>query len=638
MPAARRLDVRALHDRRLAGELRRHRTSRNNVRTSSSDIASTSSPRSCATAANRSYRSPKPRIVRRSALSPSTPSLRATATTENRTSPISSSAFVGVVRLDRGRQLVDLLPERGERALRRTPLEPPAGRPPLHLRRARERRQRRGDVVLDRLLSAGLLGLEPLPVHEHLVGAAHLDLAEHVRVPMDQLLDQPLRHVVHVPPAVVGRDLRVERDLEQQIAELVADRVGVIGVDRLEQLVRLLEQVARERLVRLLRVPRAAARRTQPRLHADQVEETRSALAGRDGTFGNVGEALAHAEGPAGADGVAVSVDVLEMRMTWSVSSSKRPYFGLTSTAPPETCSTSQSLKTVAALASSSCCFTSSNDCTSFFTMRITCQPNCGLDGLRDLAGLQRDRGRPELRHVRGGHGRTQAAGVLLGGRVDGDLLREVQEVLLGGAGARDLRVDVVGLGLRLHEDVVHLHGRVAREVVLVLLAEIGLRRGVGGDGRLHRAEQQDPVRQVRQVGARQVVGLQLVVDRLLPEAVVQLRDRVRDLGVGHLDVVVLRVDRHEMLLDQVREREPRAGRLFGLVAVHGPARLLVEAREEAEDILLMRELRIRHVDAAQRRGGSRGAAARGEQRQAERERDGRDGTGSGTGSHEQRV
>ena len=338
-PAARRLDVRALHDRRLAGELRRHRTSRNNVRTSSSDIASTSSPRSFATAANRSYRSPKPRIVRRSALSPSTPSLRATATTENRTSPISSSAFSASSGLDRGRQLVDLLPERGERALRRAPLEPPAGRPALHLRRARQRRQRRGDVVLDRLLPAGLLGLQPLPVHEHLVGAAHLDLAEHVRVPVDQLLDQPLRHVVHVPPAVVGRDLRVERDLEQQIAELVADRVGVLGVDRLEQLVRLFEQVARERLVRLLRVPRTAARRTQPRLHADQVEETRSALAGRDGTFGNVGEALAHAEGPAGADGVAVSVDVLEMRRKpGRVSSSKRPYFGLTSTTPPDAC------------------------------------------------------------------------------------------------------------------------------------------------------------------------------------------------------------------------------------------------------------------------------------------------------------
>ncbi len=111
-------------------------------------------------------------------------------------------------------------------------------------------------------------------------------------------------------------------------------------------------------------------------------------------------------------------------------------------------------------------------------------------------------------------------------------------------------------------------------------------------------------MREVRQVGARQVVGLQLVVDRLLPEAVVQLRDRLRDLGVGHLDVVVLRVDRHEMLLDQVREREPSAGGLLGLVAVRGPARLLVQAGQEAEDVLFVRELRVGHIDAAERRGG----------------------------------
>ncbi len=154
---------------------------------------------------------------------------------------------------------------------------------------------------------------------------------------MDQLLDQPLRDVVHVPPALVCRDLGVERDLEQQIAELVTDRVGVLGVDRLEELVRLLEQMASERLVRLLRVPRTAARRAQTRLHTDQVEESGTALAGRDGAFGNVGGALAHADGPEGADGVAVSVDVLEMRRTCNVSSSKRPYFGLMSTAPPDT-------------------------------------------------------------------------------------------------------------------------------------------------------------------------------------------------------------------------------------------------------------------------------------------------------------
>ena len=170
------------------------------------------------------------------------------------------------------------------------------------------------------LCAALLLGLELLPVHEHLVGAAHLDLAEHVRVAVDQLLDQPLRDVVDVPPPVVGGDLRVERDLEQQVAQLVADRVGVVGVDRLEQLVGLLEQMARERLMRLLGVPRAAAGRAEARLHPDQIEEALPALAGRNRTVGDVGEALAHAEGlaeaPAGSAADGVPVAVLEMCRT----------------------------------------------------------------------------------------------------------------------------------------------------------------------------------------------------------------------------------------------------------------------------------------------------------------------------------
>ena len=145
-------------------------------------------------------------------------------------------------------------------------------------------------------------------------------------------------------------------------------------------------------------------------------------------------------------------------------------------------------------------------------------------------------------------------------------------------------------------------------------------------------------MREVREVGARQIVRLQLVVDRLLPEAVVQLGDRLRDLGVGHLDVVVLCVDRDEVLLDQVRERESSARRLRRLIALHGPARLLVQTGQETEDILFMRELRVGDVDTPQRGRGRLGAAARGEQRKAERERDRRDGTESGTGSHEQRV
>ena len=179
-----------------------------------------------------------------------------------------------------------------------------------------KRRERRGDVVLDRLLAL-LLGLELLPVHEHLVGVADIDVTEDVRVTVDQLAHQAFRDVVDVPPALVRRDLRVERHLEQHIAELLADRVGVVGVDRLEQLVGLLQEVPGERRVRLLGVPRTSARRPQPRLHADQIEQSLPALARRDRPFGDVGERTVHAEG-LGDGVVSMPVAVLEMRATWS--------------------------------------------------------------------------------------------------------------------------------------------------------------------------------------------------------------------------------------------------------------------------------------------------------------------------------
>ena len=50
----------------------------------------------------------------------------------------------------------------------------------------------------------------------------------------------------------------------------------------------LLEQMARERLVRLLGVPRAAAGTAQPRHDPDEIEQPLPALAGRNRTVGGV--------------------------------------------------------------------------------------------------------------------------------------------------------------------------------------------------------------------------------------------------------------------------------------------------------------------------------------------------------------
>jgi hypothetical protein len=68
----------------------------------------------------------------------------------------------------------------------------------------------------------------------------------------------------------------VEHHLQQQVAEFLAEVVGVVLVDRVEQLIGLLDQVPGEGGVGLLQVPRAAARATQARLGHHQVEQGRA--------------------------------------------------------------------------------------------------------------------------------------------------------------------------------------------------------------------------------------------------------------------------------------------------------------------------------------------------------------------------
>ena len=121
-----------------------------------------------------------------------------------------------------------------------------AGGSPLDLRGPREGRQGRGDPFVDALATAVLLGLELLPVDEDLVCPGDVDVTEHVGMTVDQLPDQSVGDVVDVPSAFVGRDLSVEGDLQQEIAELVTHGSVVVGVDRRQELVGLLQEMARE--------------------------------------------------------------------------------------------------------------------------------------------------------------------------------------------------------------------------------------------------------------------------------------------------------------------------------------------------------------------------------------------------------
>ena len=82
--------------------------------------------------------------------------------------------------------------------------------------------------------------------------------------------------------AHLGGQRGVEHHLEQHVAQLVLDAVGVSRRNRLDRFVGLLDHVAGQRLVRLLGIPRAALAQL-----ADHVGERRHFTADRRGQRGD---------------------------------------------------------------------------------------------------------------------------------------------------------------------------------------------------------------------------------------------------------------------------------------------------------------------------------------------------------------
>ena len=118
---------------------------------------------------------------------------------------------------------------------------------------------RRHGLVLGSLLGK----FDLVPNLEHLVGAAGIHIAKHVRMAANELGVDIARHVGHRKLAGVRRDLRMQHDLHEHIAQLLAKMGRVIRLDAVERLVGLLDHVLANALVRLLAVPRAAVGLTQ---------------------------------------------------------------------------------------------------------------------------------------------------------------------------------------------------------------------------------------------------------------------------------------------------------------------------------------------------------------------------------------
>ena len=78
-------------------------------------------------------------------------------------------------------------------------------------------------------------------------------------------------HVVGGETARILLHVDVEEHLHQHIAQFLADRVGIVAVERVRRLISLLEEFAAVAQVRLLAVPRTAARRAQNAQEPDKI-------------------------------------------------------------------------------------------------------------------------------------------------------------------------------------------------------------------------------------------------------------------------------------------------------------------------------------------------------------------------------
>ena len=136
-----------------------------------------------------------------------------------------------------------------DRPFRVGPVESDPGGAILKPKRAMQRRQSRGQSLGDR---TALLRLHLLPGLTYAV-------AVQVGMPRLHFRHEALRHIVQIERTAFFSDDRMKENLQQQVAELFTESRVVAGEQRFVDLVSFLDQVGTQRLVRLRRIPLAAA-------------------------------------------------------------------------------------------------------------------------------------------------------------------------------------------------------------------------------------------------------------------------------------------------------------------------------------------------------------------------------------------
>src|SRR5579872_5571809 len=175
----------------------------------------------------------------------------------------------GILALDGDTQLFEFFVELVLDAGEVRPIEAYRARLFLHALRLQQGWQGLGDAVEQRLAMRDgcFLGLDELPGFHLFLRRRNARVAEDVRMAADHLVRQRIEDVGNGELPVFRRDLRVEDDLEQQIAQLLTKFFGIFFIDGFHDFVRFLDEIWQQGGVRLLAIPRTAG--TQARHDLD---------------------------------------------------------------------------------------------------------------------------------------------------------------------------------------------------------------------------------------------------------------------------------------------------------------------------------------------------------------------------------
>ena len=149
------------------------------------------------------------------------------------------------------------------------PVESDPRRPFAEFLRARQCRQRlrnrcEGTLIF---IVRTLLLFDVFPAATNPARLPLLDIAEYVGMAPHQLVGNAACHLLKAEQTRLFSKLRVEHDLEQQIAEFTSKIGPVLAFDGVRHLVGLLDRVRRDRREVLLEVPGAARLPVPETLH-----------------------------------------------------------------------------------------------------------------------------------------------------------------------------------------------------------------------------------------------------------------------------------------------------------------------------------------------------------------------------------